>query len=295
MGATHKENRVGLDLANIHGNGSYIADSWGAGRPDKDIPEGKAYKDDGTRLDRNADPIKGRQSLLHSLSVIHYSSFKEQGYANSPFYATDGDYYANSGPNATIDGGISGGQAVATGLKNPTGGKIVDAFNEQYTQHAMQYKENDFLFPMHYGAIPNNYMITLRRFSNPCGDNLRNNLENPSRDVSRLISWIDGEDNTMESMFSFTAGFNWKEFKSEIQTIERSKTGFGSQTLNDIAGLFDSTGRYAKEKLQGQAATDFDPYTEHQDNYTWGPIDVIDSIYTRDRGLKFEHNLEVKF
>jgi len=268
-----------LDKLNKSGSGSLIRQKW-RDSPEKDIPEGKKYGKKGEKLNQNMPPIKGRESLLHSLSVIHFNKFNDQGNANSDFYGTPTDYFNNN---------------VATGLKNPTGSNIVKEFGENFVDHAMQYKEGDFLFPAKYGKIPNNYMITLRRFSNPCGDNLKNQLENPSRDVSRLISYIDGEDNTMESMFSFSVGYNWKEFKSEIQTIERGKTAFGNKKLNNIAGLFNSDGRYAKEKLQGQAATDFDPYTSHQDNFTWGPIDVIDSIYTRSRGLKFEHNLDVKF
>lgn len=275
-----KENLDNLENYTGGANQSLIRQLW-TSRPDKDIPEGKKYKDTGEKTDQNLDPIKGKQSLLHSLSVIHYNKFNEQGNANSDFFSTPNDYYNSNN--------------TATGLRNPTGSAIVQEFGEGFVDHAMQYKESDFLFPEGYGKIPNNYMITLRRFSNPCGDNLKNNLENPSRDVSRLISWIDGEDNKMESIFSFTVGFNWKEFKSEIQTIERSKSGFQNEKLNNIAGLFNSDGRYAKEKLQGQAATDFDPYSSHQDNYTWGPIDVIDSLWTRDRGLKFEQDLTVKF
>ncbi len=262
------------------GFGSIVRDAW-KDSPEKDIPEGNKYDNKGKKLDEKFPPIKGRTSLLHSLSVIHYANFNEQGNSNSDFFAQSKDYYnSNDTP---------------TGARYPTGTAIVDEFGEEFVDHAMQYKEGDFIFLEGYNKIPNNYMITLRRFSNPCGDNLKNQLENPTRDVSRMIAFIDGEDNKIESVFSFTVGYNWKEFKSEIQTIERSKTAFGNEKLNNIAGLFNSDGRYAKEKLQGQAATDFDPYSAHHDNYTWGPIDVIDSIYTRDRGLKFEHDLTIKF
>ena len=155
-------------------NQSLIRQLW-TSRPDKDIPEGKDYNKDGTPKNQNLDPIKGKQSLLHSLSVIHYNKFNEQGNANSDFFSTSSDYYNSNN--------------TATGLRNPTGSAIVQEFGEGFVDHAMQYKESDFLFPEGYGKLPNNYMITLRRFSNPCGDNLKNNLENPSRDVSRLISY----------------------------------------------------------------------------------------------------------
>lgn len=279
MAGNTKSRYSALSRANQNGDGSLVRFAWQDSK-EIDIPEGKNYDSKGNKLNQNVPPIKGRQSLLHSLSVIHYSNFKDAGNNNSDFFSDSSDYY---------DGNV------ANGMRNPTGSAIIDTFGEEFVDHAMQYKEGDFLFPEGYGKISNNYMLTLRRFSNPSGDNLKNQLENPSRDVSRLISWIDGEDNTMDSIFSFSVGYNWKEFKSEIQTIERSKSAFGNEKLNNIAGLFNSNGRYAKEKLQGQAATDFDPYSTHQDNYTWGPIDVIDSIYTRDRGLKFTQDISIQF
>ena len=74
--------------------------------------------------------------------------------------------------------------------------------------------------------------------------------------------------------------------------MERSKTGWGG--LNFL-GYADTGDRFAKEKLQGRARTDFDPYSAHASNYTWGPIDVVDKIWTRDRGITFDQDLTLKF
>ena len=242
------------------------------------LPEGNKYDKDGKTQDK-ADPLDGKQSMLHSLSVLHYNDFLKQGPGH-----VDGSYLNKSSRYYTGKN--------ATGYKNPTGSQITSAFNEQEVDHAMQYKWGDFLFLDNYGKVPNNHLLTLRRFPQPSNDNLLNNLENPNRDVSRLLSYIDGEANTFESIFGFSTGFAWKEFQSEIQTMDKAKTGWGGL---DFLGNADTSGGYAKEKLQGKAATDFDPYSTHQNNYVWGPIDVVDKIWTRDKGIKFEQDITLKF
>ena len=228
---------------------NYINDT-SKGRTIK-LPEGPAYNSKGKK-DGMMPDLEGKQSMLHSLSVLHYTDFSSQGNASDSFVNKESRYY--NGENAT-------------GYKNPTGSQIVSAFDESEVKHAMQYKWGDFLFLEDYGKVPNNHLVTLRRFPQPTNDNLLNNLENPNRDVSRLLTYIDGEDNTFESLFSFSAGLNFKEFQSES---------------------------FAAEKLKGEAATNYDPYTS-QTNVTWGPIDVIDKVMTRDRGINFSQDLTVKF
>jgi hypothetical protein len=241
------------------------------------LPEGPKYSEDGKKLDEPATPLEGKQSMLHSLSVLHYNDFNKQGNSQGSVENTPERFYNDKNP---------------TGYKNPSGSNIVYAFDENYVKHAMQYKWGDFLFLDNYGKIPNNHLITLRRFAQPSNDNLLNNLENPGRDVSRLLTYMDGEDNTFDSVFSFSTGFNWKEFQSEIQTIEKSKTGWGGL---DFLGYADTSGKFAQEKLQGKAQTNFDPYTAHQNNYVWGPIDVIDKVITRNRGINFTQDMSLKF
>lgn len=243
------------------------------------LPEGPKYDEKGKKTDEKFPALGGKQSMLHSLSVIHYNDMFEQGpnLSADSFNVKESRYFKGK---------------IATGYKNPSGSNIVSAFDETQVNHAMQYKWGDFLFVDDYGKVPNNHLITLRRFPQPSNDNLLNNLQNPNRDVSRLLTYIDGESNAFDSVFSFSAGFNWKEFQSEIQTMDKSKTGFGKL---DFLGYADTSGKFAKEKLRGSAETDFDPYSSHAANYTFGPIDVIDKVMTRDKGINFEQDIKLKF
>jgi hypothetical protein len=219
-------------------------------------------------------PLDGKASLLNTINVLHSTTpfTLKQNYVNDPL-----NYYRGN---------------VASASRNPSGTKIVEQLGETVVNHNMTYRATDFLFVDYYGKVPNNHMITLRRFPTPCQDNITDLTTCPLPDVGRLITYMDGEDNKMEDMFKFTAGFNWKEFKSEIQTQQNSKNGW---TKLDFLGMADTSGKYARDKLVGDSAANFDPYSEHRENYTWGPIDVIDNLQTRDRGLKFEQDFSIKF
>ena len=245
-----------------------------------DLPEGPKYDAKGAIVEgSNFDPLVGKPSMLNTLSVLHYNDM----FNASPNMHPDSLNVEKS--RYFLDN-------KATGYRNPSGSNIVSTFNEAAVDHAMQYKWGDFLYLDNYGKVPNNHLITLRRFPNPSNDNLLSNLQNPNRDTARLLTYIDGEDNKFEKVFSFSAGFEWKKFKSEIQTIQKSKTGWSSM---DFLGYADTSGKFAQEKLRGKAATEFNPYADHANNYTFGPIDVIDNVTARTTGLNFSQNMTLKF
>ena len=70
------------------------------------------------------------------------------------------------------------------------------------------------------------------------------------------------------------------------QMINLAGQGPGTCGL-DFLGYADTSGKFAQEKLVGKKQTAFDPYSAHQANYVWGPIDVIDKVITRNRGINF--------
>lgn len=107
------------------------------------------------------------------------------------------------------------------------------------------YRYIDFMYCKDLGKIPNNRLITLRKFPGPIGDNIFTQAyphhENTSQfksypDIGRLITWFDNEDNKLEDICRYNYEATWKEFTSEIQ-IETSKQrddGF----VNQLANLF---------------------------------------------------------
>lgn len=229
------------------------------------------------REGKNSDGVHttsdAKGSLVHSMNVLNFKG------AGGDIFETKASRYFD-GKNAT-------------GYKNPTGSQIIKNFDG--SNNVVVYKPQDFIFLEDYGNLPNNHLITLRRFSAPCKDDIFNHELQRMPDVGRVLSYLDGENNKIEDIFKFSAGFNWKQMKSEIQTIESSKNGFGGEKLNGFLRNLDTSGSTARENLKGKAATDFDPYSSHEQNYTWGPIDVIDEINVRERGLTFAQEFKLKF
>jgi hypothetical protein len=87
------------------------------------------------------------------------------------------------------------------------------------------YYWKDFLYCKHYGTIPNNYMITLRRFPTPVLDNLsvpgqKNSIKSTEsyhaggagRPVAQAVTWFGGNTgNVLSDLIAFSTGINWKQ------------------------------------------------------------------------------------
>jgi hypothetical protein len=177
--------------------------------------------------------------------------------------------------------------------RNPTAAKLIE-WSRNGT-NSIEYNWPDFLWCKHYGKVPNNYMITLRRFGAPANDNLINPEAGNFPDIGRLVAYMDGDKNKLEDLLKFKVKLNWKEFKSEIQTYQGSSyggNGGGGNLLGKILGATDTAG--SKTALQGTENANHDPYS-NMTNKTLGPIDVVDKMQVRDRGLVFEQSIKITF
>ena len=182
--------------------------------------------------------------------------------------------------------------------RNPTASKIINwsrtGANEG--KNCIEYAWEDFLWCKNYGKVPNNFMVTLRRFGSPISDNIINPEINNTPDIGRLVCYMDGESNKLEELMKFKVKLNWKEFKSEIQTVQASSgyggNGGGGNLLGKILGATDTAG--SNQARKGTNNDGFDPYS-NMTNKTLGPINVIDKMMTRERGLVFEQGIKLVF
>ena len=88
------------------------------------------------------------------------------------------------------------------------------------------YRYADFMYCKDVGKIPNNRLITLRRFPGPIGDNIfrsahpkAGNAKNPARsyqDMGRLITWFDNDDNKLEDICRYNYHATWKPMTAEL-------------------------------------------------------------------------------
>ena len=190
--------------------------------------------------------------------------------------------------------------------KNPTAENIVGYFgqdNEDGKFHAVEYDWTDFAMCKNYGMIPNNHMITLRRFPFPVQDNIYDPLMAKFPDIGRLVTWFgEGTNNSLQDLMKMEWGFVWKELQSEMQVI---KSGPPSQSLTEkifgsrVAKLARLTSTITPKanmfKNTVMQGADFYDFAQHNRMRIDGPVDSIDKIIVRDRGLTFEQKFTLTF
>ena len=233
-----------------------------------------------------------QQSIFNNFSLFRFNG--------TPFKDATVDSYN------TVDFGD------ASVYENPTVSKIIDKCDASGSQ-SYRYEWSDFALCKYLGKIPNNHMITLRRFSFPIGDDIMSlKLPNkggelvpvPQPDVARAITWMsESTGNKLEEILKFDFNYKWKQVDADIQTLDsqnQSKRGkLGSfidnstilSSLNATANGVDAAG---KRRIESQGAG-FDPFKETYPNHVFGPYNSIRSMQVRDGGMEFSHSFTLKF
>jgi hypothetical protein len=300
------------------------------------LPKGtKAIDQDGNETMKEAAPRRATQSIFNRYSLFHYNSMSLGGnpedYFDKPNRLTEAmtpitANYKVPGNPLTLDGlqgkqeetkftpgGVNGLSDV---LSNPTASNIINWSSQgngdpRLGTNSIEYAWEDFLWCKNYGIVPNNYLVTLRRFSQPVTDDLLDYNKIIAPDISRMITWVDGESNTWENVgLKFTSSIKYKELESEIQTISGDNSGQGNMRGNEGSAIGGPAGNIIKsaswilQKPPGSPPGAFasndhaggakaDPYANA--NKTFGPLDVIKKMWMRDKGLEFEQTFTLKF
>jgi hypothetical protein len=199
-------------------------------------------------------------------------------------------------------------------ILNPTAKRIVE-YSQSKGGIGFIYSFRDFIQCEHYGQISNDYMITLRRFAFPVGDDLLNaksydengvELDISEPDLARAITWLSPAlDNKLEDILSFGTGFGWDQIDSQVQTV----TGASNDKKRGALGSFIDGSPITKAVESGAngytaAQSDFinekgngyDPLSTTFPNHVYGPYNAIKSVLARnDKGLKFENDFTLNF
>ena len=214
-------------------------------------------------------------------------------------------------------------------LSNPTAGRLIKwgAEVSGATPVGFQpYSYTDFMYCKHYGKIPNNRLITLRRYPFPIGDSLRlgGNRRN-AIPVAQAVTWFGGETaNTLNSLGVFNWDIPWKTIDAVDGATGQTITG-NEITLNDLLGLVKKVGTGGEqiasaitaayvgtvgtdasmsessgyeEKIQKYQKNLYDQTSGPYWNRIYGPVNVITKSSMRSRGIQtgFESNpISLKF
>ena len=179
------------------------------------------------------------------------------------------------------------------------------------------YSLTDFMFCKDYGKIPNNRLITLRRFPFPVDDSLRLGQTDRTRNalpVAQAVTWFGSD--TGNSLSSVGI-FKWDMTFTELAVSEQIITG-NEVTLNDLLGILEGVGgkpgvvdgaiisnvlktAYAtvngtdegiqqisgfEKKMQDYQKSLYDSTSGPYWNRIYGPVNVIHKSMRRDRGMQ---------
>lgn len=140
--------------------------------------------------------------------------------------------------------------------RNPTAKIIIDTFkgnkdNANDVLGPTPYAFKDFLFCKHYGKIPNNRLVTLRRFTMPVADSLvQEDSERINVPLAQALTYFgEGTDNTLNKILPISWDFKWEELKAEVKNIE------GNEVLvDDVLAALGITGDDAQNLIRAGVA-----------------------------------------
>ena len=306
------------------GNGLYNVDAVTSGysRPGYEIKV--LNKDNDSEADDVAKKLDTHRETLTNSPSQHYTGVASimNPFAFTRLYGSEGGKYlvdtSTSRKYYEIDGDDKGHYA-----KNPTTSNIIKwGASDKYGRHAYQYQ--DFVFCKYWNVIPNNRMITLRRFTQPTYDNMNfptmdDNATVTIHPVATAVTYFgEGTNNTLSDLLKFSAKMGWKEETGTIWEVQSQAPSMESlnKATNMVGwGKFFSTGTINMATVLGLVGTstskgnenfDFDaakglppdPYNSGPySNRVLGPINKINKVWRRnDEGLTFTmDSLKLKF
>ena len=258
---------------------------------DSVVYKSTAAGSDGKPFDEGDRPY----SVFNRFSLVNYRGSQLKGNA--------GGYNVGSGKYSKIP---------QEDLINPTATKIIETTNIKGNS-GYRYDYSDFALVRYYGKLPNNQMITLRRFAFPIADDIitpkvpgkdGKPVDNGHPDIARAITYLgETPGNSIQEILKFSHGYAWKDVESEMQTIQSPNRAAASGKYGAIvngsnflsAAANSVAGRGAVETNSKEQYADYDVFKETYPNHVFGPLNIIKNVTVRDKGLTFEQEFTLKF
>ena len=287
-----------------------------------------AYSEDGDAAIEGVGKAPGVNSMFNPFNVFRYSKFG----LNTETYNKDAHYDFDSNVSPTdvirkigLPGVANAVDDVSNTFKsfadqqqateNPTASEIVnwakatgkgDGTN---TQSPTPYTSTDFIWCKYYGKVPNNRMVTLRRYPIPIEDNIMiADEKSPLIPLAQAVTWYGKDvDNELKNIINLDWGFAWKALSADVKDVAGNEIDVDSvlKELNisgtsaaakaiktQLFGIDASTGKFDMAALTGYKAKmqkyakdlygDNGPYW----NRILGPVNVVNETLIRQRGFK---------
>ena len=183
-----------------------------------------------------------------------------------------------------------------------------------------RYKYADFAFCKDLG-MPNNRLITLRKFSIPVGDYIfraaatsDESFSTPG-DIGRMCCYFDTDDNKLEDILKYSFAASWKEMKSGIEQLSSQENdhqsplgsiinalnpsmnsaldkGFSGASNHLIGRAFNSWFGWKTDQYYSNTAQNPMEYDKHR---IYTPRNTIQSMHRYEGNLEFKHEFTLVF
>jgi len=186
---------------------------------------------------------------------------------------------------------------------------VTESYKRNSILGLAKYRYIDFMYCRDLGKIPNNRLITLRRFAYPVGDNIFQHYDKgESGDIGRLVTWFGNEENKLEDILNYSYKATWKELSAKIEEIDsredsdaRGNPGKILNSLNpsynqmvgggfagghDLFGFLGASG--PKEDQSGLLRM-------YDKNKVYTPKNTIQDTHTYEGKLQFTHEFTLVF
>ena len=128
--------------------------------------------------------------------------------------------------------------------QNPTYKNILKYYSDKsFDPYGLaSYRMQDFIYLKYYNQIPNNYMITLRRYTHPCEDhmfgldmsaediNFLNGYEESHFNIATAVTYMgEKTGNKLSDILKFEYGANYEEKEAQVEMLQNSDGGLAAQ------------------------------------------------------------------
>lgn len=264
----------------------------------------------------NTIPVLGTESLFNPFYIFRYSKF-----GNGATSTTPGEYSAKSHfleyksanlKSLLADGSDRLKQSEDEKLQNPSALNIIDWSKKQQIKgplYPYPYAINDFMWCKWYGKIPNNRLITLRRYPIPVEDNLQAG-KLPLVPIAQAVTWWgEGTGNKLSDTLNITYGFKWEDISADQVDVEGNELNI--EKLFEVIGIKNPTLAQTLKLAFGSsdgnpfAFSGYDKTLQEFTKKNWesgaywnrvrGPVNVINSTKLRKRGYDYTHTIKLDF
>ena len=188
---------------------------------------------------------------------------------------------------------------------------------------ASVYSYSDFMFCKYLGRVPNNYLITLRRYSVPVLDYIKpygnatainGGKESTSTDdggapIGTMVTWLGTPGNDMREIMKYTVSMPYKSVDSKFESdgvpapnvVDQQSKGYAGKAFQ-TAFQSEVARRMGNHIMPGMFNTRENrlmspPGPHYDEKRAYAGIDMIKSIYIRDadKGLQFKQSFKLTF